>query len=308
MVVFANVVSVAKGYFLVAVGVTANVGPVTTALVTALSSALVFWIVFRPSWRTIETAWATVLLMGVNMAVNNIAFQFVLRWVHLHVLAPLSFLCTAVFLMGSQVVRDARKRKYSTALWPVLALLGLWALLNRPGQEEGARAFTDAIPHIPILGLMVPEWALGVGAVILVSATAAFQSRWMEAYDKQTKGQVSTLVGFPALAAFAVLAWATEGGLAGMVGEHWPYLLICLGVGGVSALLNGVVVVKAYVDGLRASTMAMLSPMRTLLGVLLGMLVERVAPGPVGMVGIVVVLVASFGAARLQSREKPGTE
>ncbi|TDC50416.1 hypothetical protein E1281_21985 [Actinomadura sp. KC345] len=173
---FADTVSVAKGYFLVAVGVTANVGPVTTVLVSALSSTLVFWIVVRPSWRTIESAWATALLMGLNMAMNNIAFQFVLRWVHLHILAPLSFLCTAVFLGGGDVVRDARNKKYSTALWPMLALLGLWALLNGPGRSEGGRGFTDAIPEVRILGLMVPEWALGVGAVILVAATSA--SSW----------------------------------------------------------------------------------------------------------------------------------
>lgn len=52
----------------------------------------------------------------------------------------------------------------------------------------------------------------------------------------------------------------------------------------------------------------MLSPLNTLAGILLGMLLAQTAPGPLGAAAICVVLVASYGAAKYQSRNKSGSD
>lgn len=299
MVVLADVAGVATGYFLVAVGVTTNVGPFTTALVILVFGLPVHWLVFRPSLRN-WLLWRPALLLGVCLGANNIGLQHVLRWVPLIIMAPLAFLITAVFMIGPDTWRDAREGKYSTALWPVLAVPGIWIMVN---DSAGGGNLSAAIPEFHILGQELPGWTLGLGAMVITSASYSFANKRLETLEKGIKGQASTLSRLPAVAIVAVSALAMEGGWGGMTNGNWRYLLICAGTGVALALLNGVVVVKAYEKGLRASAVAMLSPLRTLWGILLGMLVEKIIPGPLGFVGIVVILVASYGAAVYQSRK-----
>ncbi|MGI5417764.1 hypothetical protein [Actinomadura luteofluorescens] len=308
MVVFSDVTNVAKGYFLVAVGVTEHVGAATTALVSALFAGTVYWTVYRPSWQTARSMWKTVLPMGISLAANHIAYQYVLRWVSLQILAPLMFVCTAVFMMGPDVVRDIRKQKYSTVFWPLLALLGTLALVNDSAVKKGGGGFSDTVPDIHVLGQGIPAWCLGVGVVVFTAATYALHNWFLATIGRSLKGKVNTLAFFVTLPIFATVAWTEEGGSAVITSGSWPYLLICAGTGAVGTLLSGVVIVKAYEQNLRVSAKAMLSPLNTLAGILLGMLIAQTAPGPLGAVAICVVLVASYGAAKYQSRNKSGSD
>jgi threonine/homoserine efflux transporter RhtA len=303
MVTAANAAGLANGYILVLVGVTKNVGPMTASCVAVLFGTPVFWFFFRPTLRSRWDVWKPSILLGLAMGANNLAYQYVLRWVQLQLLQPLSFLFSAIFMVGPDAVRDVRNGRYSTVMWPVLGVLGIWALATDTVGGAGGGAFTDAIPHVHVLGLPVPVWALGLGSLIITAASYAFHNRRTEEYSKDAGGKINTLAGIPAFAVLGVGAWALEGGWSGMTGGGWPYLLICAGSGFFLALLSGVVMVKAYGRGLRASTTAMLLPLRTLLGTFLGMVVARTAPGPLGWVAIGLILVASCGAAVIQSRQ-----
>lgn len=296
LVVFSNVTNVAKGYFLVAVGVTEHVGAATTAFVSALFGAAVYWIVYRPSWKAVRPAWKTFLPMGVALAANHIAYQYVLRWVHLQILAPLMFVCTAAFMMGPDIVRDIREKKYTTVLWPLPALAGTLALVKDPAVEEDGGNFSDAIPDVHVLGQGIPDWVLGVGVVAFAAATYSLHNWWLSKTPRPLKGQVNTLAFCVSLPVFAI-AWTGEGGIGSITGESWPYLLICAGTGAVGTLLIGVSTVKAYELELRPSAKAMLEPMKTLAGTLLGMFTARTAPGLQGAAAICVVLGATIGAA-----------
>ncbi|NDU73612.1 hypothetical protein GWI34_13315 [Actinomadura sp. DSM 109109] len=46
----------------------------------------------------------------------------------------------------------------------------------------------------------------------------------------------------------------------------------------------------------------MLLPLRTLAGTLVGMLVAQTVPGPLGLVAIGLIVVASLGAAKIQKK------
>ncbi|WP_433476161.1 hypothetical protein ACQPZP_03425 [Spirillospora sp. CA-142024] len=307
MVVFANSVGVVNGYMLAVTGVTKNIGPVTTAFVIILSGTPVFWYVYKPELRSRWFVWKQALLMGVALGVNNMCFQTVLRWVRLAVVEPLSFLCTAAFMIGGVVVEDVRSKKYSTVLWPVLAGLGIWALATDTAEGKGGGVFTKAIPQIHVLDHRIPGWILGVGLLLSTAGTYAFLQWRLEVVDNGIKGKANTLAGIPGVAILAVGVWAMEGSWGGVTISDWPYLLACVANGVLGALLGGVVLVKAYEHELRASTTAMLLPLRTLLGTSLGMAVEQVAPGPLGLVAIVSILVGSYGAAKIQSRKKAGS-
>ncbi|GGT96903.1 hypothetical protein GCM10010177_65030 [Actinomadura citrea] len=303
MAVFANLTGAVNGYLLVAVGVTEHVGPVTTALVIVASGTPVFWYVYRPPLRSRWSVWKQAILLGSALGTNSLTFQFVLRWVRLEVIQPLSFLFSAAFIFGADVFRDVRKKTYSTALWPILAVLGTWALARDtvPGATGGV--FSDAVPRIRILDQPIPGWIPGVGILTIGAATYAFMQKRMEMLDLSIKGKANTLSGIPAFAILAVGAWTMEGGGDGMTADRWPYLLICAASGILGALLGGVVMTKAYERGLLASTSAMLLPLRTLTGTLMGMLVAQTAPGPLGLVAIGLILVASCGTTKFQGRK-----
>ncbi|MEV0662364.1 hypothetical protein ACIBI3_24070 [Actinomadura luteofluorescens] len=307
MAVFANAAGALNGYFLVAVGVTEHVGPVTTALVVTLSGTSVVWYFYRPSLRSRWPVWKQALLLGIALGTNSMAFQFVLRWVRLEVMEALGFLFSATFLLGREVVRDVRRKTYSTVLWPILAGLGIWVLARDTSGGAGSGLFTAAVPAIRVLDLQIPGWVPGVGVVTVTAATYAFAQKRLETLDKGIKGKVNTLSGFPVLAILFVGAWTMEGGWEGMTAGRWPYLLICVASGAFGGLFGAVVLIKAYEQGLLASTNAMLLPLRTLLGTAMGMLVARIVPGPLGLVAIGMILVASRGSAKIQSR-KPGSD
>ncbi|MEU8309228.1 hypothetical protein AB0C84_37260 [Actinomadura sp. NPDC048955] len=310
MVMTANAAGVANGFVLALTGVTKNVGPMTAACVSVFFGTPVLWLFFRPSLRSRWSVWMPSLLLGISMGVNNMAYQNGLRWVQLQLLQPLSFLFSAIFLVGPRVVRDARNGRYSTAMWPVLAGLGIWTLAaDTAGGAGGAggRAFTDAIPRLHVLGRLVPDWGLGLGILFLTAATYAYYSRKMEVFGTEVSGKINTLASIPAFVILALGAWAFESDWAGVTDGYWLYLLICACSGMFLSLLNGVVMVKAYARGLLASTTVMLSPLRTLLGTFLGMLAAHTAPGPLGSAAIGLILVASCGAAVIQSR-KAGSE
>ncbi|MGI5204284.1 hypothetical protein ACQEU6_22210 [Spirillospora sp. CA-108201] len=303
MAVAANAAGAINGYFLVAVGVTEHVGPVTTAFVFVLAGTSVFWLVYRPSVRSPWPVWKQAVQLGTALGTNHVAFQFVLRWVRLQVMESLAFLFTATFMLGADVVRDVRRKTYSTVLWPIAAGLGIWALTRDTVEGAGEGVFSDAVPRIRVVDLQIPGWVLGVGALAVTAATYAFAQKRLEILDVEIKGKANTLSGFPTLAILAVTAWTMEGGWKGMTADYWPYLLYCVASGLFGALCGGIVRVKAYERGLRASTDAMLLPLRTLLGTSVGMLVAGVAPGPSGLGAIGLILAASYGAAKIQSRK-----
>lgn len=308
MVMAANTAGVVNGFMLVVVGVTKNVGPMTAACVAVLFGTPVFWFFFRPSLRSRWSVWMPSLLLGIAMGANNLAYQYVLRWVQLQLLQPLSFLFSAIFLVGPDAVRDVKNKRYSTIMWPILGVFGIWALATDTSGGAGGGAFTDAVPQFRLLGHPIPAWVPGLGVLIITAATYAFHNRKMEAFSKppfskDVGGKINTLSGVPAFIILAVSAWALEGGWAGMTSGHWPYLLICAGSGFFLALLSGVVMVKAYGRGLSPSTTVMLLPLRTLLGTLLGMVVAQTAPGLLGWGAIGLILLASCGAAVIQSRK-----
>ncbi|GAA2431874.1 hypothetical protein GCM10010191_52160 [Actinomadura vinacea] len=301
-VVVANLVTKAKNYFLVAVGVISSVGPIKVALVAMVVGFSVNYWVYRPALRCGWYVWRTVLLLGVNLGVNNVAVLYTFYWIRPQTVAPLGFLCTVVFVIGADIVRDARKRNFSTAIWPILALPGIWALMSDSADGGDGANFSPG-PGIPILGHEIPGWILGVGTVIITAATYAFSQKRLEALDRDLKGKISTLSAIPALAILAVGASFMDGGWKVMTSEDWSGLLICAGAGLVAGLSN-VLVIKAYERGLRAGAVAMLSPLMTLAGILMGSLVEMTAPGPLGWLGIVLIFVASYGATKYQGRSK----
>lgn len=303
MTVFADLANVATGYILVAVGVTANVGPAATAIITLLFGAPVFWFVFRPSLRSGRRIWASALLRGISLGMNSFSFQYVLRWVSPQIRASLGFIAGAVFLLGGPVVHDLKKKTYSTALWPILGALGIWLLMKDPASNKGGGGYFDAAPKIHALGHEIPQWAPAVGVVICTSATFAFGHKLMESLGKDT-GRVAALSDIPGLVFLVLGGWALEDGFKGVTINNWPYLLICAASGLIGALLSGVRILKAYEQGLQASTIAMLAPLRTLVGILLGMLMVTTAPGLRGVAGICVIIVASYGVAVYQSRSK----
>ncbi|WP_179279232.1 hypothetical protein [Actinomadura mexicana] len=299
----ANTAGVVNGFVLVLLGVTRNVGPMTAACVAMLFGTPVFWFFFRPSLRSRWSLWGPALLMGLCLGANNMTYQYSLRWVQLQLLQPLSFLFSAIFMVGSTAVQDARNGRYSTAMWPILGMLGIWALATDTTGGEGGGTFTDAIPEIHVLGHPVPNWVLPLGCMIITAATYAYVHEKLNALDKNVGGKINTLAGIPAIAVLGVGAWALEGGWTGMTSGRWPYLLVCAGSGMFLALLSGVVMVKAYGMGLRTSTTVMLLPLRTLLGTFLGMVVAQTAPGLLGLAAVGLILVASCGAALIQSRK-----
>ncbi|MEV4003099.1 hypothetical protein [Actinomadura sp. NPDC049753] len=307
MVMTANAAGVANGFVLALTGVTKSVGPMTAACVSVFVGIPIMWVFFRPSLRSRWSVWMPSLLLGVSLGVNNMAYQNGLRWVQLQLLQPLSFLFSAIFLVGPKVVRDARNGRYSTAMWPILAGLGIWVLAADTAGGTGGRAFTDVIPQIQVLGLLVPDWGLGLGILFLTAATYAYYSRKMEVLGTDVRGKINTLAGIPAFVVLGLGALAFESDWAGITDGYWLYLLICACSGMFLTLLNGVVMVKAYGRGLLASTTVMLSPLRTLLGTFLGMVAAHTAPGPLGLAAIGLILVASCGAAVIQSR-KEGSE
>ncbi|MGI5204981.1 hypothetical protein ACQEU6_25815 [Spirillospora sp. CA-108201] len=314
MVMASNTAGVANGYILVLVGATKNVGPTTAALCAVLFGTPVFWLFFRPSLRSRWSVWMQALPLGIALWANNITYQFSLRWVQLQLLQPLSFLFTAVFMVGPDAVRDVKSGRYSTVAWPILGVFGIWALATDTVGGAGGGAFTDAVPRLHVLGLPVPAWVPALGVMVVTAATFAFLNWRLEKLSKDEEtlerlgedgaGKIDTLAGLPAVVALGASAWALEGGWTGMTGGRWPYLLICAGSGVCLALLSGVVMVKAYGRGLRSSTTAMLSPLRTLLGTFLGMAVAHTAPGLLGLAAIGLILVASCGAAVIQSRNE----
>lgn len=307
MAVFANAAGALNGYFLVAVGVTEHVGPVTTALVVTLSGTSVIWYFYRPSLRSRWPVWKQALLLGTALGTNSMTFQCVLRWVRLEVMESLGFVFSAAFMLGGKVVQDVRRKTYSTILWPILAGLGIWALTKDTSGGAGGGLFTAAVPRFRVLDLQIPGWVPGLGVVTATAATYAFAQKRLETLDKSIKGKVDTLSGFPVFAILLVGAWTMEGGWEGMTAGRWPYLLICVASGMFGGLFGAVVLIRAYEQGLLASTNAMLLPLRTLFGTALGMLVARTAPGPLGLAAIGMIIVASRGAARIQSR-KPGSD
>lgn len=308
MAVFSDVVNMSRGYLLVAAGVTDRLGPATTAFVNTMFGTIVFWVAFRPTWQTISLRWKPALLMGLNMALNNFAFQLCLRWVRANVLEPLLFLCTALFMVRDEVDKGDGKKDYFVFLWPLLGAVGIWALVADPAVAESGGSFTETVPDFRPLGWQVPEWVIVPTILLITGATYALHNRWLQEFRTEDKGKISTVAAIPALAAFAAVAMIFEGAHAGMVGAVWPDLLICAGLALVGAYLSGVVVVRAYERGLRRSSLAMLQPVRTLGGILLGMLIEMTLPGPAGVLGITVILLAAVGAADYQSRHDSGTE
>ncbi|GGQ27990.1 hypothetical protein GCM10010187_50820 [Actinomadura coerulea] len=306
MVMIANAAGVANGFVLSLTGATANVGPMTAACVSVFFGMPVMWLYFRPSLRSRWAVWMPALLLGIGMGVNNAAFQYGLRWVQLQLLQPLSFLVSAIFLVGPRIVRDARNGRYSTAMWPILAGLGIWVLAaDTAGKspDAGGSAFTDAIPQLHVLGRLVPDWGLGLGTLFITAATHAYYSRKMEVFGKDVRGKITTISGIPAFVFLGLGAWTFESDWTGVTDGYWLYLLICACSGMLLSLLNGVVMVRAFDRGLLASTTVMLSPLRTLLGTFLGLAVAQTAPGPLGLAAIGLILVASCGAAVIQGRK-----
>lgn len=306
MVMTANTAGVANGFVLSLTGATAHVGPMTAGCVSVFFGMPVMWLFFRPSLRSRWAVWMPSLILGINMGVNNAAFQYGLRWVQLQLLQPLSFLFSAIFLVGPRIVRDARNGRYSTAMWPILAGLGIWVLAaDTAGKspDAGGSAFTDAIPRLHVLGRLVPDWGLGLGTLFITAATYAYYGRKMEVLGKDVSGKINTLSCIPAFIFLGLGAWTFESDWAGMTDGYWLYLLICACSGMFLSLLNGVVMVKAYGRGLLASTTVMLSPLRTLLGTALGMVAAHTAPGLPGLAAIGLILVASCGAAVIQGRK-----
>lgn len=302
-VIIANLVSVANGYALVAMGVTRNVGPVTTALLAMLGGRFVYWWVFRPKWKNPWPVWKSALALGVALGVNSVAFQYVLRWVEVQFVQPMTFFITAMLLLRRTAVKDVKAGNYATVLWPLLAVSGMWFLVNDAADGGVDGVFTDAVPQLHVLGWGIPPWALGLGALLTVSASFSFRHRSLE-HSKGDRGRVTALAGAPAIAILAVGAWATEGGWEGMTSPAWPYLAACVVTGMIVTRLGGVRLVTAYDDGLRAGATAMLSPLKTLAGTCLGMIVAQTAPGLPGLAGLLVIIVASCGAARYQKRNR----
>ncbi|NDU75849.1 hypothetical protein GWI34_24955 [Actinomadura sp. DSM 109109] len=301
MVMAANIAGIANGYILVASGVTDHVGPITTALIGMACGTPVMWYFFRPALRSKWSAWRPSLLLGIALGVNHVTFQYGLRWVQVQLLQPLSFLFTVLFTVGPDIVRDARNGRYSIALWPVVGLLGIWALSTDTADGTGGAAFTDAVPHLHLLGWPVPAWVPALGVMVITAATSAY-GNWRLEEARDLAGKYNTLAGLPAIAVLVAGVWLLEDGWAGVVGAPWPYLLVSAVCGMFFALLSGVVTAKAYGEGLRKSTTAMLQPLRHLLGTLLGMAVARTAPGPLGLAAILLITVASLGAAVVQGR------
>ncbi|GGQ29391.1 threonine/homoserine efflux transporter RhtA [Actinomadura coerulea] len=303
MAVFANSVGAVNGYLLVAVGVTEHVGPTTAALVMSISGTMVSWYFFRPSLWSRWAIWKQAILLGAALGANGMTFQFVLRWVRLEVVQPLSFLFSAAFTLGGVVYRDIREKTYSTALWPVLAVLGTWILARDTTGGWGGGFFSDSIPRFRVLGQRIPGWIPGFGVLTATAATYAFLQKRMEVLDEGIKAKANTLSGIPSFGILAVGAWTLEGGWDGMTAGRWPYLLLCAAGGIIGALFSGVVLVKAYEQGLLASTNAMLLPLRNLLGTAVGMLVALTAPGPFGLAAISLILIASCGTVSIQNRK-----
>ncbi|MCO6008319.1 hypothetical protein NE236_25405 [Actinoallomurus purpureus] len=299
-----GLVAIAKNYFLAATGVITNMGPFMTAIIIMVISFSIQFRLYRPSLRCSWPVWRSVLVRGIILGANNVAALYTFRWIAPQTLAPLGFFCTAVFTLGGDVLKDARKGRYSTAVWPILAVPGIVALMNDPARRNGAH-FSPG-PGLPILGHEVPGWILGVGAVIITSATYAVGNRQMEALDRDLKGKISTLAAIPALAILAVGASSMDGGWK-VLTSNWSDLLLCAGAG-VVATLSSVLVIKAYEGNLRASANAMLSPLMTLASILMGMLVEMTVPGPLGWLGIILIVVASYGAAKYQSRRNSDSD
>lgn len=302
MAVFANSVGALNGFLLVAIGVTEHVGPVTAALVSVIFGTAVSWYFFRPSLRCRWAVWKQALLLGTALGANNMSFQFVLRWVRLEVMQPLSFLFTVGFTLGGDIYRDIRQRNYSTAFWPVLAVLGTWALTRDTVGGSGGNLFSDALPAFHVLGRQIPSWIPGIGVLAATAATYAYCQKRLEMMDGEIKAKANTLCGIPAFVILAVGAWTLEGGWEGMTAGRWPYLLLCAVSAVFGALFSGVVLVKAYEHGLLASTNAMLLPLRNLLGTAVGMLVAQTAPGLLGLGAIILILIASCGATKIQIR------
>ncbi|HEY8482673.1 MAG TPA: hypothetical protein VIL71_22870 [Spirillospora sp.] len=308
-VLFGDIVNVCHGLLLVALGVTKELGPATTAMVTVSVALVVYWVTYHPPVQAIGSLWAPGLFLGLNMALNGSAFQLALRWVRVEFLQPLRFLFSAIFLTGGVVASDLRRRKFSTALWPILGLLGIWLLAADFG-DGGGGAFTEAVPDVRVFDRAVPDWALGGGVLVLSAGCGALHNKCLERFDRSVKGQIDALARVPALLVFATVALTMEDAAETLVGA-WPYVLICAVLAVPGSYFAGVGVVRAYEKGLRASARAMLSPLETLTGIVMGMLIARVAPDVVGVLGIAMILVAATRAAEYQSRgrgEPPGSE
>lgn len=301
-----------RNFFLAATGVILNVGPIITVLIGIPIGMLITWhCCKRPSLRGGWLLWRPAICYGVLLGVNNVAGLYVFLWLQPQVVGALSFLVAAGINMLPTIIRDARAGRFSTALWPALAVPGIWALVGDPAGHGGGLQTADS-PEVVLLGQGIPGWAVGVAAVVTSSSAYAFNSKTMASLaDADTEGElgarVSVLSGIPAMVFLVAGASFVGGGWAGVNSANWPYLLLAVAagmIGGVGRLLQ----VKAYDWGLQPDTDAMLSPLRTLERILLGMLIELMVPSPLQGLGIVLILISSIGVRDFSSRRKSSAD
>lgn len=309
-IVIALVAVRTQNYALDALGVITDLGPFKVALAAQLVGILITYYVYRPSLLSNWSIWRPALALGVSRGVNNVAVLYVFVWIRPQFVAPLTFFCQAAFTLGSSIVKDARARKYSTAVWPILALPGIWALVAGSGDSRTPH------PGVLILGHEIPGWIMGVCAVIIAAAAFAFNNTMLEVIaerdrdraarlsDKEgTVGRIATLAGIPSVAVLALGASFLDGGWGVMANENWLNLLVAT-LSGVVTGVTGVLTVRAFKKGLKKNALTMVQPFMTLVGVLTGMLVEMQAPSLLlGVPGMVLILIASLGAAKYQSQE-----
>ncbi|GAA2431881.1 hypothetical protein GCM10010191_52170 [Actinomadura vinacea] len=299
-----NLVNTARNYLLLAIGVISSVGSLKVALVILVFGVAVSHWWYRPALRCGWEVWGPAILFGVSLGVNNVAALYTFEWISPQIVAPLGFLCAVVFMMCfdgfKEIVKEVRKGDFSRVVWPILALPGLWLLVNDSADgKDGAQVSPGS--GVSILGHEIAGWIPGVAAVIITAFTFVYSQYRLEVSDRDLKEKISTLSGIPAIVIVAVGASFLDGGWKGMTSEIWSSLLICA-VAGVVAGLSNVLVIEAYKHDLRAPAVVMLQPLFTLAGILLGCLVERTVPGLQGWLGIVVIIVATYGDAKYQNR------
>jgi hypothetical protein len=300
----------AQNYGLDAFGVIRSLGPFKVALAAQLVGVCITRYVYRPSLLSGWSIWGPALILGVSRGVNNVVGLYTFVWIRPQFVAPLSFVFQAVFTLGGDIIRDARTGKYATAIWPILAVPGIWALVVDSGNDGTPR------PGVPIFGYEIPGWILGVGTVIIAAATYAFNNNMLQIFaerdreravhnsanEKDVAGQISCLAGIPSAGVLALGALFVGDGWGGMTSGNWLNFLFAA-LAGIVTGLTSVVTVKAYQKGLKREAITMIQPFMTLAGILMGMLVEMKAPGLLAWPGMALILLSSLGAAKYQNQE-----
>ncbi|MEV0845246.1 EamA family transporter [Streptomyces sp. NPDC049954] len=257
-----------------AVSLMPRTGPLGIVAIRLVVAAVVLLVVCRPRLRGYRRAdWGTVLAFGLAMsAMNGLFYQAADR-------IPLG-LAVTFEVLGPLVLSVVAARRLVSVLWAALALLGVF-LLSGTGVSD-----------VDPVGV-----AFALGAGVMWAAYIVFSARTGRRFPQADGLALAMAVGAVLILPFGI----AQAGDALLVPST-------LGLGAAVAVLSSVLPYTLELIALRrlpASTFAVLMSLEPAIAALAGFLVLSQALSWIEAAAIALVIAASVGAVRSQSRPAP---